>query len=148
MHDTSLCPGLSVSVASVGWWVGTILSGEISPFLLSSRLGTAGTLLLHAVICALSFIFVLLFLPETKVKLWHLRATYRFSILIELFYWSYCIVAICIYTSWGDKYLHVCLHLAAIESGAGGPTVLHPLVTEDQPSLLSHVRIIINTSSF
>ncbi len=30
--------------------------------------------------------------------------------------------------------------LAAIESGAGGPTVLHPLVTEDQPSLLSHVR--------
>ena len=42
----------------------------------------------------------------------------------------------------------VCLHLAAIESGAGGPTVLHPLVTEDQPSLLSHVRIIINTSSF
>ena len=30
--------------------------------------------------------------------------------------------------------------LAAIESGAGGPTVLHSLVTEDQPSLLSHVR--------
>ena len=29
--------------------------------------------------------------------------------------------------------------LLAIESGAGGSTVLHPLVTEDQPSLLSHV---------
>ncbi|XP_064397042.1 glucose transporter GlcP-like isoform X3 [Halichondria panicea] len=58
--------GLSVSVASVGWWLGTILSGEISPFLLSSSLGTAGTLILHAVICALGFIFVLLLLPETK----------------------------------------------------------------------------------
>ncbi|XP_064397047.1 glucose transporter GlcP-like isoform X2 [Halichondria panicea] len=57
--------GLSLSVASSGWWVGTILSGEISPFLLSSSLGTAGTLLLHAVICALIFIFVLLLLPET-----------------------------------------------------------------------------------
>ncbi len=66
--------GLSVSVASVGWWLGTILSGEISPFLLSSSLGTAGTLILHAVICALGFIFVLLLLPETKVKLWHLSS--------------------------------------------------------------------------
>ncbi len=91
---TSLCPGLSVSVASVGWWVGTILSGEISPFLLSSRMGTAGTLLLHAVICALSFIFVLLFLPETKVKLWHLCAIYV-HILIELFFWSYYIYTTC-----------------------------------------------------
>ncbi len=64
---TSLCPGLSVSVAYVGFWVGNLLSGVISPFLLSSHLGTAGTLLLHAVICALVFIFVLLLLPETKV---------------------------------------------------------------------------------
>ncbi len=59
--------GLSVSVAAVGWWIGNIVSGQISPFLLSSPLGTAGTLLLHAAICALVFIFVLLLLPETKV---------------------------------------------------------------------------------
>ncbi len=63
----SLILGVSSSFAFAGWWVGNIVSGQISPFLLSSPLGTAGTLLLHAAICALVFVFVLLLLPETKV---------------------------------------------------------------------------------
>ena len=80
-----------MSVASVGWWVGNIVSGEISPFLLSSSLGTAGTLLLDTIICALIFIFVLLLLPETKVKVTlyfgiHLGAFPSvYSIVIELY---------------------------------------------------------------
>ena len=56
-----------MSVAAIGWWVGNIVSGQLSPFLLSSPLGTAGTLLLHVAICAIVFVFVLLLLPETKV---------------------------------------------------------------------------------
>ncbi len=40
-----------------------------------------------------------------------------------------------VYQKW-----YIMRSLAATESGAGGPTVLHPLVTEDQPSSLSHVR--------
>ena len=78
-------PGVLVSLASAGWWVGNIVSGEISPFLLSSSLGTAGTLLLHAVICALIFVFILLLLPETKVR--HI-VSYRYVHLIGQIYAS------------------------------------------------------------
>lgn len=59
--------GVASSLAFCGWWLGNIVSGELSPILLSSTLGTAGTLLLHATVCAIVVLFVLLLIPETKV---------------------------------------------------------------------------------
>ena len=59
--------GVAVAISTTGWWCGNIVSGELSPFLLTS-LGTAGTLLLHSGVCVLVLFFVLFLLPETKVQ--------------------------------------------------------------------------------
>lgn len=63
----NVCIGISVAVVSAGWWSGNIVSGEIAPFLLSSPLGTSGTLFLHAGLCGLVFVYILFLIPETKV---------------------------------------------------------------------------------
>ena len=63
----NVCIGISVAIVSAGWWSGNIVSGEISPFLLSSPLGTSGTLFLHAGLCGLVFVYILFLIPETKV---------------------------------------------------------------------------------
>ena len=74
---------MAVALVTVGWWSGNIISGELSPFLLTS-LGTAGTLLLHSGVCVLAFLFILLLLPETKVCIWDVIFNCSFLLLIHI----------------------------------------------------------------
>ena len=60
--------GVGAALGQVGWWGGTFLMSEIGPVLLSSPLRTYGTFYLLTGICALSYLYVLFLVPETKVS--------------------------------------------------------------------------------
>lgn len=60
--------GVGTALGQVGWWGGTFLMSEIGPVLLSSPLRTYGTFYLLTGICALSYLYVLFLVPETKVS--------------------------------------------------------------------------------
>ena len=60
--------GFVISICSSAFWIGIVISNQLGPVLLSSPLGVSGTLLVFSANVLFLFIFVLLSLPETKVK--------------------------------------------------------------------------------
>ena len=66
MH-TYMFTGITVGITTMGWWGGTIVLNELSAVMLSSPLGSYGTFYFIAGSCILMNIYVLLFIPETKV---------------------------------------------------------------------------------
>ena len=68
INDLSSTSGFMVSVTNTGFWLGVIMVNQIGPILASSRLNISGTLLLFSVVTFAMLLFVLLFVPETKVS--------------------------------------------------------------------------------
>ena len=60
--------GFMVSVTGTGYWIGVIVINQVSPILISSPLRVSGTFLLFGAVSIVLLLFVLLFLPETKVN--------------------------------------------------------------------------------
>ena len=60
--------GITVAISTTGWWGGTIVVTQLSPIILSSALGAFGILYLIAGVTAMLTVYVLLLIPETKVR--------------------------------------------------------------------------------
>lgn len=60
--------GLAVSLTTSSNWIGNFIIAMVTPILLGSFLGTGGTFFILGGLLFASFLFVLLTLPETKVR--------------------------------------------------------------------------------
>ena len=60
--------GFMVSISNVGFWIGAITVKKTASVLASSSLNLSGTLFLFAALTFVLFLYILLLLPETKVK--------------------------------------------------------------------------------
>ena len=58
--------GIAVSITTSGNWIGNFIIAVVTPLLLGSVLGTAGTFFILSIFLFAAFHFVLLTLPETK----------------------------------------------------------------------------------
>ena len=58
--------GIAVSITTSGNWIGNFIIAMVTPLLLGSVLGTAGTFFILSIFLFAAFHFVLLTLPETK----------------------------------------------------------------------------------
>ncbi len=69
MLEMSSSLGFMVSISNIGYWLGAIIVNQVASILSSSSLNISGTLFLFAVMTFVLFLFILLLLPETKVRI-------------------------------------------------------------------------------
>ena len=62
------CTGLVTSVCNSTFWLGVIVSNQLAPIIISTPLRVSGLLLLFLAATVINYLFVLFFLPETKVS--------------------------------------------------------------------------------
>ena len=60
--------GFMISICNTAFWIGLMSVNQIGPILVNSSLHIFGTLLFFSGACTALFVYVLLFLPETKVS--------------------------------------------------------------------------------
>ena len=65
----SFSTGIAVSLTGSAYWVTNVIIAQVTPVLLASTLQTFGTFYLLGGVHIAAILFVLLTLPETKVKL-------------------------------------------------------------------------------
>ena len=65
----SFSTGIAVSLTGSAYWVTNVIVAQVTPVLLASTLQTFGTFYLLVGVHIAAILFVLLTLPETKVKL-------------------------------------------------------------------------------
>ena len=62
--------GIAVSLTTAANWIGNFVVAITTPVLLASQLQTYGTFYIYSILILAGFLFALLTLPETKVKLY------------------------------------------------------------------------------
>jgi hypothetical protein len=58
-----------LSISNTGYWTGGIIVNQLSSVLIESPLRISGTLLVFSFFSLVMILFILLIVPETKVKL-------------------------------------------------------------------------------
>ena len=62
--------GIAVSLTTAANWIGNFVVAITTPVLLASQLQTYGTFYIYSILIVAGFLFALLTLPETKVRLY------------------------------------------------------------------------------